>query len=569
MIAAIYARKSTDQSLVAEDQTSVSRQVARAREYAEGKGWIVADDCVYIDDGISGAEFANRPGFVRLMSALKPKPPFGALVMSEESRLGREQIEVGYALKQLVTRGVRVFCYLTDTERRLDSPIEKAMLALQTMADELEREKARQRTADAMLRKASAGHVTGGRVFGYDNVEIHAPGGGRSHVRREINAEQAAIVRQIFELATLGAGATRIAKQLNEEGAISPRAQRGRPNGWASSSVREVLRRELYRGVIIYNQSKKRDQWGQRRQQPRPEEEWLRLPAEELRIVSDELWNAAHVAIAVNAARATGGSNPCRPGRTPGSGGKYLLTGLMTCGQCGGGIEARSRSHGGRRVFFYGCSTFQRKGEHVCGNKLTVPMEDANTAVLSVLEDVLLSPDIINAAIEAAIARIRAPKSDDCERLHAEVDRLDLQLQRLSDAIAEGGEIGALIPAIREREAARNETLARLRAIESSSRSATRTDAELERKARSVVANWRAAFHKHPAKARQAIQALIDGRLTLRPRCEDDREFYQFEGTGTLEPVLAGVLLPHNLASPTGFAPCWIVHVCDEWSRVA
>jgi len=38
------------------------------------------------------------------------------------------------------------------------------------------------------------------------------------------------------------------------------------------------------------------------------------------------------------------------------------------------------------------------------------------------------------------------------------------------------------------------------------------------------------------------------GRLTLRPRCDDGGEFYEFNGTGTLEPVLSGVLLPHNLA---------------------
>ena len=40
------------------------------------------------------------------------------------------------------------------------------MLSLTAFADELEREKARQRTYDAMLRKAKAGHETGGRVFG-------------------------------------------------------------------------------------------------------------------------------------------------------------------------------------------------------------------------------------------------------------------------------------------------------------------------------------------------------------------------------------------------------------------
>jgi hypothetical protein len=42
------------------------------------------------DDGISGAEFQKRPGFLPLMNALKPRPPFQVLVMSEESRLGRD-----------------------------------------------------------------------------------------------------------------------------------------------------------------------------------------------------------------------------------------------------------------------------------------------------------------------------------------------------------------------------------------------------------------------------------------------------------------------------------------------
>jgi site-specific DNA recombinase len=141
----------------------------------------VADEHVYIDDGISGAEFTNRPGFLRLMNALKPRPPFQVLVMSEESRLGREAIETAYALKQLVTAGVRVFFYREDRERTLDSPTDKIMLSLTTFADELEREKARQRTYDAMICKAKAGHVTGGRLFGYDNIRLE------THVERRIN----------------------------------------------------------------------------------------------------------------------------------------------------------------------------------------------------------------------------------------------------------------------------------------------------------------------------------------------------------------------------------------------
>jgi DNA invertase Pin-like site-specific DNA recombinase len=85
MIAAIYARNSTDQSAVADEQKSVARQIEHARIYAARKGWTVSDDHVYVDDGISGAEFARRPGFVRLMNALSPRCPFDVLIMSEES----------------------------------------------------------------------------------------------------------------------------------------------------------------------------------------------------------------------------------------------------------------------------------------------------------------------------------------------------------------------------------------------------------------------------------------------------------------------------------------------------
>lgn len=70
MIAAIYARKSTDQSGMSDEQKSVTRQIDQARAYAARKGWTVLDAHVYSDDGVSGAEFLKRPAFLRLMSPL-------------------------------------------------------------------------------------------------------------------------------------------------------------------------------------------------------------------------------------------------------------------------------------------------------------------------------------------------------------------------------------------------------------------------------------------------------------------------------------------------------------------
>src|SRR5262249_55326063 len=155
--------------------------------------------------------------------------------------------------------------YLEDRERTLDTPTEKLLLSVSAFADEVERQKASQRTADAMRRKAEAGHVTGGRVFGYDNVNIfeEAPGSDgrkrRLYVERRINDAEATVVRRVFQLCAEGRGVRSIAIALNNAGALAPHPRRqGRSRSWAPSSVREVLYRPLYRGVIEWNKTKKR-----------------------------------------------------------------------------------------------------------------------------------------------------------------------------------------------------------------------------------------------------------------------------------------------------------------------
>lgn len=123
---------------------------------------------MYVDDGISGAELANRPGFLRLMNAVatKPRPRFQVLVMSEESRLGREAFEPACPLKQIITAGVRVFFYLEDRERTLDSPIEKIVLSLTTFADELERERSWKRVRGSPAQGPGGTHVGRPGVWG-------------------------------------------------------------------------------------------------------------------------------------------------------------------------------------------------------------------------------------------------------------------------------------------------------------------------------------------------------------------------------------------------------------------
>src|SRR5690554_4730566 len=160
MNAAIYARRSTD-DLRDELSKSVDRQVQHARDYAARKGWIVLDEHVYVDDGVSGGEFANRPGLLRLLAALKPSPPFDVVIMAEASRLGRDRLRTELAAQEIAEAGVRIWYYLTDEEERLDTPELRFVHAARSFAAEVEREKARQRTRDAMLARAKRGLVTG------------------------------------------------------------------------------------------------------------------------------------------------------------------------------------------------------------------------------------------------------------------------------------------------------------------------------------------------------------------------------------------------------------------------
>jgi DNA invertase Pin-like site-specific DNA recombinase len=152
MTAAIYARKSTEQNGISDEEKFVTRQIDHAREYATRKGWTVSDAHLYVDDGISGAESDKRPGYMRLLRDLKPKPKYQVLVMSEESRLGRQGIDTLVALKQIIKAGVRVFFYLEDREAALGSFSDNTMAFLRAeVAAEARREAAR-RTYDAMRR---------------------------------------------------------------------------------------------------------------------------------------------------------------------------------------------------------------------------------------------------------------------------------------------------------------------------------------------------------------------------------------------------------------------------------
>ena len=442
-------------------------------------------------------------------------------------------------------------------------------------SNEDHRAKTAERVHDAMARKARAGQVTGGRCFGYDNVDVAAPTLDafgrpiRSHVERRINNAQAAIVKKIFLLYAEGKGFRTIAKLLNDEGAPCPRPSAGRPIGWAHASVRQVLLRPIYKGEILWNRTKKRDQWGQQRQRPRTDEsEWIRTPAEHLRIVSDDVWNA--VQARVHAMRATylRGTRGHLMGRPlNGRESKYLLTGLAECTLCkpkgdgsyGGSLTPRSRAHGRHRAFFYACMSYVGGGHRRCANDLHLPMEATNRAVWETLKRDLFQPEVLLYAVEKAVAKAQASDASDsgeAAALHEQLHTVEQELARLSIAIAMGGEMSTLLAAIQEREQRRAHLQQAVTAKETA-QSLGRLDLRLlERELKAKIADWSKLVNSidgNVVLARQLLRTLLSEKLHFTPDLAAG--VCRFVGRSTVGRILQGLAAAKALVSPTGFEP--------------
>jgi site-specific DNA recombinase len=562
MIAAIYARKSTEQNGVGDEEKSVTRQIEHAKAYAAKTGWTVHYDYVYVDDGISGAEFVKRPGFLRLMNALKPKPPFQILIMSEESRLGREQIETAYALKQIITAGVRVFYYLENRERTLETPTDKLLLSVTAFTDEMEREKARQRTHDALVRKARAGYVAGGSVYGYNNVEVTLPDPvtgkpKRLHVERRINETEAAVIREIFEKAAAGWGTRRIAHDLNDRGVPAPPPRRaGRPRAWAPSTIYAMLTRALYRGEVTWNRTRKRNAWGIKRQTVRTQADWVQLEVPALRIVPETLWQAVRERFRDTRAsylRATNGQLWGRPAN--GIESRYLLTGLAQCGRCGGSLIVHSRASAGRRAHAYLCSYHHLRGTTVCPGGLVLPVPQTNQAVLAAVELEVLHPEVVRRAINRAINELNAPTDTVVPRqtgLQAELTVLEQELARLTAAVAQGGDLKPLLDGIQAREQRRRTLQTELAGLEGLQPVTARDLQDIQREVETRFSDWRGLLTRQVVQSRQILKKLLVGRIVFRQR-EDG--VYEFSGQASLGRIIAGLACTKTVVAPTGFEP--------------
>ena len=203
-IGAAYIRVSDER----QDEYSPDSQLKKIREYAAKDGYMIPDEFVFYDDGISGKSTKRRDDFNRMIAIAKEKThPFDVIYVWKFSRFARNQEESMVYKNLLRKKGVTVVSVSEPIpEGHFGSLIERII----EWTDEYYLVNLGAEVTRGMTEKASRGEPTCAPPFGYIMRE-------KQYFPDE-ESGKANIVREVFKLYASGIRQREIAVMLGERG---------------------------------------------------------------------------------------------------------------------------------------------------------------------------------------------------------------------------------------------------------------------------------------------------------------------------------------------------------------
>ncbi|MDD5308698.1 MAG: recombinase family protein [Deltaproteobacteria bacterium] len=324
---AVYTRKSTSVGLN-QDFNSLDAQRGACLEYIarrEHDGWQALAEA-YEDGGFTGANL-DRPGMQRLL-ADADAGLIDVVVVYKVDRLSRSLLDFARLMARFQESDT-AFVSVTQNFSTADAMGRLTLNMLMSFA-EFEREMISERTRDKMGAARRRGKWTGGLVpLGYRAVEK----------KLVVDEDEAAVVREVFDLYIELGSAMRVAQKLNNLG----RPKRARSHKgvttvhpWSHANVLGILKHPIYVGLVRAGDET--------------------FPGEHTAIVAEERFEQANAIL--------GGR--LRPTAPQVRSDEYLLAGLLRCAHCGGALTPVSTSPHGKRYRYYRCVTIDKFGRHAC-----------------------------------------------------------------------------------------------------------------------------------------------------------------------------------------------------------
>jgi len=406
--AALYLRVSTPRQ--AEKELSIPDQRRQLEAWCKQHGMDVVAE--YVEPGATATD-DRRPQFQRMMEdATRRDRPFDAILVHSFSRFFRDSFLFELHRRSLEKNDVAL---ISTTQTVSEDTAGQMSRQLMSIFDEYQSRENAKHVIRAMKENARQGYWNGSRPpFGYKAVAVET----RSDAvkkRLVIEPVEAEIVREVFKLHLEGNGIRAIAAHLNRRGI------KYRKNKFSSSITHAILIREAYVGRHYFNRTNYRS----RKIKPRSEWVWFETPT----IIDQDVFQTVQNRLALR--RPT--NTPPRIVNTP-----TLLTGIVKCSTCGGGMTIRTGKGGKYR--YYACNNRINKGSSACGG-LSIRMEHLDELVVRELESRIGQPERIKALLAGLIDRHRNRGGEHANRakeLRQQLRDTESKIGRLLDAIQEG-----------------------------------------------------------------------------------------------------------------------------------
>ena len=229
---AAYARVSTNQE---SQESSFSSQVSYYDSYiSRHGGWRLVK--IYADKGLSGTSYKHRPEFRQMIIDAKAGK-IDLILTKSISRFARNTIDSLNITRELKRHSVEVF-FEKENISSFDSDAEMIFAILASLAQE----ESRSISENVKWRKRR--DIETGKInYPYKSTLGYKKG---KNGLPKIVEEEAKIIRKIYQLFLDGASYGEIAKQLTDEGILTP----ARRLAWRPQTVKSILTNEIYRGDI-------------------------------------------------------------------------------------------------------------------------------------------------------------------------------------------------------------------------------------------------------------------------------------------------------------------------------
>ena len=231
--AAAYIRVSTDDQI----EYSPSAQIAEIRKFALREGFILMEEHIYMDEGISGKGTKKRDAFNLMIGRAKTKPkPFDVILVWKFSRFARSR-EDSVLYKAMLRRdcGIDV---VSITEPLSDDKTSIILESVIEAMDEYYSINLAEETKRGMLEAARRGKNLTTAPYGYTVKDKGLV----------IEPEEEAVIKSVFERFAAGEGLFPIAKSLNDMGLKTHRG-----GMFENRTIEYILRNPVYIGKIHWN----------------------------------------------------------------------------------------------------------------------------------------------------------------------------------------------------------------------------------------------------------------------------------------------------------------------------